>query len=453
MKDSRLDNYINAPNKALWTLAVPIMIGMGIQNLYTVVDLIYIGHLSGNAIAAVAFNMPLFFLAMGLTMGLGTGVTATVARFIGARDKVNADNSAEHAVVLGLVIGIPMFLIGIFYGPSILHGLGASPKILPIAWSYLEVISMGLPFMIMSGFFRSILVGEGDTRFPTTVAAIGTVLNIILDPIFIFVLDYGVRGAAIATIISQIFSFSIFFYMLYIKKHSYIAFKIKHFHYNWNLIKNIFNVGIPASLSMIIMALGQGVFNKILISYSESGVAAYQIAGRVNMLVFLPIMAIGASLTTLVGMFYGADEMDKLKSVVKYGYGRSITITLILSTLVFIFAPIIVTGFTHATAVQNIAITYLHLIAFIYPVICIGMTSGRVLQGFGKGIPVLTITSIRVLIISAPLAIFFVYIQHRPLEWVWYSMMAASLVSSSIGLIWVRKTFHRMPALVRVQEA
>lgn len=444
MKDSRLDIYLDAPRKALWTLAIPIMIGMGIQTMYTVVDIIFIGRLGANAITAVAFNMPLFFFVMGLTMGLGTGVTATVARYIGSRDKVNADNAAEHAVALGLLIGTPLMLVGLFFGPQMLRVLGAPAELIPLSWSYLRIFSLGLPFMIFSGFFRSILVGEGDTKFPMMVAALGTVLNIILDPIFIFVFDLGVAGAAVATIISQMVSFAVFFYMLYVKKHSYITFKIKHFHPEMRIIKSIFRVGIPASLSMIIMSVGQGVFNRILVSFSQDTVAAYQISGRIDMLVLLPIMSIGAALTTLVGMFYGAEEIDKLKMIVKYGYGRSFLITIVSSSIIFLFAPIIVTGFTPSAGVQHIAVTYLRLITLVYPVVAIGITSGRILQGFGKGIPVLTITSIRILLVSAPLASFFAFILHKPLEWVWYSMMMSTIVATLVGLVWVRRTFLQL---------
>jgi Na+-driven multidrug efflux pump len=116
-KSSRLNEFLDNPEKGLWKLAVPVMAGMGIQTLYTIVDMIFIGRLGGKSIAAVAFNMPLFFFVLGLTMGLGSGVTASIARFIGAKDKVNADNSAEHAVIMGLIISIALTTIGLVWGP------------------------------------------------------------------------------------------------------------------------------------------------------------------------------------------------------------------------------------------------------------------------------------------------------------------------------------------------
>ena len=138
-KVSRLDGFIDNPSKALWTLAFPIMAGMGIHTIYTIVDMIFIGRLGGDAIAAVAFNMPLFFLVLGLSFGVGSGVTASIARFIGAKDKVNADNTAEHAVALGLIISTILTTLGLIYGEDLLQRLGATESVLPLSWDYLKV--------------------------------------------------------------------------------------------------------------------------------------------------------------------------------------------------------------------------------------------------------------------------------------------------------------------------
>ena len=208
-----LKSFINNPSKSMWNLAIPIMVGMGIQTLYTIIDMIFIGRLGGDAIAAVAFNMPIFFFVMGLSFGLGNGVTASIARFIGAEDKKNADNTAEHALVFAFIISTVLTLLGLFYGKQILIFMGCTQEILPLAWDYLKVSCYGISFGIFSGFFRSILAGEGEMKLPMLVAGLGTVLNTILDPIFIFYLEYGVAGAAWATTISQILVWCIFVYM------------------------------------------------------------------------------------------------------------------------------------------------------------------------------------------------------------------------------------------------
>ena len=449
---SRLRSFLDNPKKALWTLAIPIMFGMGIHTLYNIVDMLFIGRLGGDAIAGVAFNMPIFFLMLGLTMGLGSGVTASIARFIGQKNKSGADNSAEHAIAMAACISGIFTLLGLYYGKDILAILGAEGDILLLGWDYLSMIVLGLPFMVFSGFFRSILAGEGDMKFPMMVAGLGTILNIILDPIFIFNLeDYGniglgmgVKGAALATVVSQLSVFLIFIYMLFIKEHAYITFNLKAFSPSRFILWDIVKVGLPASLSMIIMAIGQGVFNKILIQYSSQTVAAYQVAGRLDMLIFLPIFAIAGGMTTLVGMFYGAKEIRALNQIIRYGILSAFFITLVSSAFVYLFADIFSSWFTKDQEIIDVSVGFLRLLSLIYPLVAIAITSGRVMQGLGKGLPVLIITVIRVLGISAPLAIYFSFILDKPVEWNWYAMMIAAAVSFIIAIYWVRFELNKI---------
>jgi putative MATE family efflux protein len=372
---------------------------------------------------------------------VGSGVTASIARFIGEKDKVNADNTAEHAVALGLIISTILTTLGLIYGEGLLQRLGATESVLPLSWDYLKVSLIGLPFMVFSTFFRSILSGEGDMKLPMAVAGLGTILNIILDPIFIFTLGYGVGGAAMASAISQLIVFVIFVYMLFVKEHTYIRFRMRDFSPSIFIIKDIIRVGLPASMSMIIMAFGQLVFNRILVRFSTDAVAAYQVGGRMDMVIFLPIMAIASALTTLVGMFFGAKEIEKIKFIAKYGIIWSMMVTGVLSIILYIFAPLFVKNFTVDVDIQSIAVTYLRFICLIYPLIAIGMTVGRILQGLGKGLPMLVITSIRILALSAPLALYFIMVLNKPIEWVWYAMIISTIVSVAISLIWLKSAF------------
>ena len=443
-KKPPLQLFIDNPSKSMWNLAIPIMAGMGIQTLYTIIDMIFIGRLGGNAIAAVAFNMPIFFFVMGLSFGLGNGVTASIARFIGADDKVNADNSAEHAVVIAFLISGVLTSVGLIYGKEILILMGCTQEILPLAWDYLRVSCYGISFGVFSGFFRSILAGEGEMKLPMIVAGLGTVLNTILDPIFIFYLDYGVTGAAWATTISQIIVFCIFIYMLFIKHHTYIRFKLKDFSPSSFIIYDIIKVGIPVSMSMVVMAIGQLVFNRLLVNYSTNAVAAYQIGGRIDMLVFLPIFGIASALTTMVGMFYGANEINKIKFISRYGVRSSLIITSICSALLYIFAPLVISIFTSDSTIQKISIDYLRIISLLFPFISIGLTIGRILQGLGQGMPSLIITTIRVIGVAGPLAYYFTFIQNKPVEWIWYSMFISGIFATIISIVWVTITFKKL---------
>jgi putative MATE family efflux protein len=285
------------------------------------------------------------------------------------------------------------------------------------------------------------------------VAGLGTILNIILDPIFIFELEsfgnigfgLGISGAAMATVISQAIVFIVFIFMLFFKNHSYITFNLNDFSFSSDIILDIIKIGLPASLSMIVMAVGQGVFNKILVHISVETVAAYQVAGRLDMLVFLPIFSIAASLTTLIGMFYGAKEYEALRFTIRYGIFSALIITIFSSAVVYIFADQVVRFFTEDESIVIIAVNFLQIFAFAYPFIAVGITTGRVLQGLGKGLPVLVITIVRVLGVSAPLSLFFVFVMDKSVEWVWYSMMLSTVVAFAIGLTWLVFTVKKLP--------
>ena len=446
-RETPLKSFKDDPFKSMWRLAVPIMIGMGIQTLYTIIDMIFIGRLGGDAIASVAFNMPIFFFVMGLSFGLGNGVTASIARFIGSNDKVNADNSAEHAVAMALAISLILTVSGLLFGKQILLFIGCTNDILPLAWDYLKVSCYGISFGVFSGFFRSILAGEGEMKLPMIVAGLGTILNTILDPIFIFYMDLGVAGAAWATTISQIVVCLVFIYMLFVKNHTYVRFKLKDFSYSSYIIYDIIKVGIPVSMSMVVMALGQLVFNRLLVNFSTDAVAAYQIGGRVDMIVFLPIFGIASALTTIVGMFYGADEFEKIKSISLYGIKSSFLITTICSVFLFIFAPSVVKVFTMDTVIQKISIDYLRTISFLFPFISIGLTIGRILQGLGRGMPSLIITIVRVIGLAGPLAYFFTFVLDKPVEWIWYSMFISGIFATIISITWITVAFRKFKAM------
>ena len=446
-RETPLQSFKDDPFKSMWRLAVPIMIGMGIQTLYTIIDMIFIGRLGGDAIASVAFNMPIFFFVMGLSFGLGNGVTASIARFIGSNDKVNADNSAEHAVAMALAISLILTVSGLLFGKQILLFIGCTNDILPLAWDYLKVSCYGISFGVFSGFFRSILAGEGEMKLPMIVAGLGTILNTILDPIFIFYMDLGVAGAAWATTISQIVVCLVFIYMLFVKNHTYVRFKLKDFSFSSYIIYDIIKVGIPVSMSMVVMALGQLVFNRLLVNFSTDAVAAYQIGGRVDMIVFLPIFGIASALTTIVGMFYGADEFEKIKSISLYGIKSSFLITTICSVFLFIFAPSVVKVFTMDTVIQKISIDYLRTISFLFPFISIGLTIGRILQGLGRGMPSLIITIVRVIGLAGPLAYFFTFVLDKPVEWIWYSMFISGIFATIISITWITVAFRKFKAM------
>ena len=434
---SRLQTFLSNPSRSLWTMAIPIIAGMMVQTLFNVVDIMFIGWLGAKEVTAVAFVSPLFFIIIGLTVGLGAGVTASIAQFIGKKDKKNADNCAEHTILLGIGITLTLSILGIFFGEELLVLLGASGEILDIAYTYLKVLLYGIGLVVFSLFFRAILAGEGETKLPMIIGLIGTLLNLILDPIFIFVLAYGVKGAALATVISQAVMLASYLFIIFVRKSTYITFNISDFQYTPSILKTIFKIGIPSSAAMLIMSFGQAVMNAILINYSSEAVAAYQIVSRIDMLLFMPILGIGISLTTMVGMFFGAKEYKKLIWIIKYGISRAVYITTFSVMVLFLSAEMILPLFSDNKQVLDIGVTYLRIIILAYPAVGISVICSRICQALGEGMPLLVTTVTRVLILTAPLSYYF-YITGKPIEWVWYAQAFAILVAATVSFFWMR---------------
>ena len=399
-KKSRLEEFIEDPKKALWKLSLPMMFGMSVQAIYMMADTAFLGRMiGGTALASLGYVFPYFFILMGITFGLGSGATTVIAQFIGAKDKKNADNAAQNTIFIGIIIGIVIITIGFYYGDSLLALQRADSETIDMALDYFYVMAGGSIFMVLSVFFRSILSGEGEMMFPMIVMGIGTLLNIILDPILIYY--YKIAGAALATIISQALVTLVLIYFLLFRQRSYVTFNFRDFKYNFDIIRDIFRLGMPASLSMIIMSMGVMLFNIIL--GSSYAVAAYQTAGRIEHFFFLPII-----------------------------------IALSFSLLFFFGISKIIPVFTSDQKIIELTITYFKIMSFAYPFITVGMTSSRIMQGLGHANPMLILTLFRVVIIAASLAWFFVIILGKPVHYAWVGTLISCILTSFISISWLR---------------
>ena len=434
-KKSRLDEFISNPKKSLWKLAIPMMFGMMVQALYMLTDTAFIGNWVGpDGLAALGYVFPYMFIIMGFTFGLGAGATAVISKYIGKESKDSADSAAAQTLLIGILLSVIIILITFIFRDNIFTIQNAQGISVEYAVDYFKILSAGSIFMILSMLIRAILSGEGDNLFPMKVLGFGTVLNIILDPIFIYYL--GMKGAAIATVLSQFIVCLIFFYYIGMRKQSYLDISAANLSFNLEITKKILAIGIPSSLSMMIMALGSFIFNIIL--NNPSAVAALQTAGRIEHLFFLPIISISSSMVTLVGMFFGAERFDLLKSTIRYGLKAGILFSCISAAFFYFSAQYIIPFFTDSSDIIVIANGYFGIVCFSYPFVTIGMTSSRVMQGLGHGKPTLIVTLIRVVLINAPLGYVITRVLNLPIYYLWYSILISSFVASSISMLWMK---------------
>ncbi len=438
-QDSKLQSFIQNPNISLWKLTIPMTIGLFVNSIYILVDTYFLGSKIGtSAISALGYVMPFYFIIMGITFGLAAGTTTIVAQYIGKQDKNRAELVAKNSILMACFFSIFILIFIYLFGKPLLSLQVKGTEILTLALDYFYVMAFGSSFLIFSIFIRGILIGEGESMLPMWALGIGTILNIILDPFFI---DYlGIKGAAYATIISQIIVVSIFLYFIFIKKSTYIKFSFKSLKFDFQIWKEIFHIGIPTSISMLIMSVGLFLMNSIFIE--DSHVAAYNLANRIENFVSLTLIALSSSQVTILGMFYGAKRFDLIKPMVRYTTIWSIAIASFFSIIIFLFIEDITPLFLTASSKQEIDISqeaikttiqYFKVMIFAYPFIGITMVSTRAMQAIGKAWPMMVIALLRVIILQCTMTYIFIVIMNKDINWAWYAIGNACTMSALVA--------------------
>ncbi len=441
---NRTAEFIANPRRAVWKLSLPVMAGMGIQTLYTLTDMAFVGRLGGEAVAALTFNLPLAFFAIGIAFGLGAGATAVIARHIGADDKRAADDAAEHAILLGLLLGVGIVGLALGFRVQILAAMGAQGQALELAAAYFGVAAPGFLLGIINVTCSSILSGEGDTRTPMAIQGSGTILNIVLDPLFIFSAGMGVRGAAAATVASQLLVLVAFVLYILVRKKSYIEFRFRSFVPSTRVLADILRVGLPASASMVIMAVGGMFYNRIVSAFGTQAVAGLGVGGRMDAIFILPMIALSSSQVTLTGMFLGARRIDLIRQTFRYTIFWGEVLAISMAIFFWLLAPQLASLFTTDPRVIEVAVQYVRTVCVGFPFVTVGIISGRVFQGLGSGLPSLITTTLRVLVVSVPAAWILTRFGGHGLQTVWWCFVGSAILSSIVAAVWIRQRLNQV---------
>lgn len=438
-RGTRLAGFIERPRKAVWQLALPMIGGFTVHAVYGVVDMAFIGQLGPAALAAATFVHAPFFIAIAIANGLAAGITAKVAQAVGRDDAAAADRVASGGITLGLILGGLLAFAGLLGGRHAMPMLGAEGESARLAWAYFQLIAAGVPLVFISSVLRSVLTGEGDARGPMVVISIGTMINLGLDPLFIFVFGWGIRGAAWATLVAQGLSGVLLALLFTRRRRVFAHFRLRALWPSWETTRAVAGIGLPAALGQIVMAMGAVLNNRLLATFGQVTVAGYGAASRVDMLVALPILGLGGGALSVVGMFAGAGRVDLVRSTTLYTYRSVVIVALVAGASAFLLSDVILSLFTteaHAIAVGK---QYLGFMVFAYPLMAFGITSGRILQGLGHGMPTLIITIVRVLVVGVGGAYLSVLVFGAPISAVWISMISGGVAANLLAGLWVRR--------------
>ncbi len=449
----RLQQFLDAPTRALWTMAFPMIAGMAVHTMYIVADTAFIGTLGTDALAAATFVAPLFFLTVALTMGLGTAVTALVAQAVGRGDEASADAAAGTAISSGIVLGIVFGAAGLLAGPWMLEKLGAEGRVGEMGWEYFQVLALFMPLFFVSAVLRSILTGEGDAKTPMIVLGVSTVANIGLDALFIFGFGMGLRGAAVATVLAVMISVSSFSVLLLRRKSAFVRLRVSALMPSSADVAALFGLAVPIAGSMIVMSVGTMLYNRILADFGSVAVAAFGAASKVDMIVVLPIFGLSGAAVTVVGMFAGAGRSDLVRSTALYTYRWAITIAAVIGGGAFLMSDGILRIFTSDPDALAIGTTYLGYMIFAYPMMAVGMTTGRLLQGLGHGFPAMFLTTLRVLLVGVPVAYLAVNVFDQSIEGVWIGILSGGVCATVAAFLMVRQLMWRSDPTLKAVAA
>ncbi|MEA1943844.1 MAG: MATE family efflux transporter [Euryarchaeota archaeon] len=447
-KDSvGIKTLLGDPKKAIIKLSLPMIVAMSAQTIYNLVDAIWVSGLGADALAAIGFVFPFFFAAIALSNGLGVGGGSAISRRIGAGDKDGADNIAVHTIVMMLLLAV-LFTIPLFIFAKDLFVLIGAGRTVDMAISYGRVIFAGSIFIFFTNIANAILRAEGDAKRAMYVMALGAVLNIVLDPIFIFTLGMGIAGAAWATLVSLAISSIVMLNWLFFKKDTYISFRFSGFGFDRSIVKDIFGVGLPASATQLSMSLTMLVLNAIVVAVGGTdGVAVYTTGWRVASIATLPLVGIATAVVPVTGAAFGARSYKKASTAHLYATKIGFAIEAVIAAATFIFAPAIAALFTHSEEAVHIApdlIIFLRIVSLFYVAVPFGMLSSSLFQGTGKGMNALFVTILRTLILTPLFAAIFAFNFDWGLVGIWWGLVAANIIGSAVAFSWARRYTWRL---------
>ena len=410
--------------------------------MYNLVDTAYIGRLGTAPLAALTFSFPLFFTLVSFNIGMGIGLNSTVSRLLGAGKEQEAANTALHGIACSLLCATILFTIAEIFLDPLLSILGAELEVHKLAGDYMRIIAVGIFLMFPMNAISSTFIAQGDTVTPMKIQFFTLFLNLILDPLFIFTFKMGIKGAAIATNIALLAGLIMASY--YLKRRSTLHLGRRVWHFSFVTIKEIFAIGLPASFTMLLMAIYMMGVNRLIAGYGTDTVAALGMVTRIDSAVIIPMVAFSVALLTLSSLFYGAGRLQLLRKIINFAIFVNVAFALSCSLLMFIWPHLFLRFFTDKAEPLRLAATYLRLEVFSFPFMAITISANRTLQGLGLSLPGLAINGTRLFVVALPLAAIFVVYLEYDFRMVAIASLCGSLTSATIASLWLKKTLTKI---------
>ena len=401
------------PERAIVRLSIPIMVSNFVFTLYNFADGVWVAGLGADSLSAIGLFMPLFFMFISLSMGLGIGAGSAISRRIGARDKKGADNVAVHALILSFVLGAGITSV-YFRLEEILISLGAHGNVLTESMRYARIMVLGSIFLVFNNVSVGILNGEGNAKRAMYANVAGSVLNMILDPVFIYFLKLGISGAAYASVISMMLSSIMIVYWMFYNSKTYVDVSFVDFRPSSSIVSDILRVGLPSAFAMLAMSISIMILNLMIVrADGTDGIAVFTSAWRVVHFGFIPLFGFAGAGTAVMGSAFGAGRIDKLERAYRYAVSLAVKIELIMASAFILTAPVTAIAFTYSQdsfRIYDELVSVMRILPAFLPVAPLGIITSSMFQGMGKGERSFLITLLRTIILQITLAYILAFI-------------------------------------------
>lgn len=420
--------------KLILSMSLPAMFSMLVQSLYNIVDSYYVAQISGKAFTAVTLAFPLQMLIVSVAVGTAIGINSVVSRRLGEGKKDKASKAATHGLFLGLFSGVIFAIIGVFFTTMFFKAFTNDAQVISMGSSYIRIVTIFSFGIFVQINIEKTLQATGNMIYPMLFQLTGAIINIVLDPIFIFgkfgLPAMGVKGAAIATVIGQISALIFSLIIIYTKSHD-VHISLKGFKLDGKTIKDIYAVGVPSIIMQSIGSVVATSLNGILIGFGATAVNVFGAYFKLQSFIFMPVFGLMHGLMPILGFNFGARNKKRMVSAIKVGTIFAVLIMACGMALFMIFPKQLLQIFSADSQMVAIGTKALRTISSCFIPAAIGIMTATLFQAMGMGVKSLAISVLRQLVILIPSAFF---LSKLGVDFVWYAFPIAEVFALTISI-------------------
>jgi putative MATE family efflux protein len=434
------------------------MAGMVISAFFALIDTFFVSRLGSSALAALTFCIPIEILLTSTGSATGIGITSLLARTLGKKNYREADNIAWHGLIIAIIYGGFFSWLGLVSLEKLLLVFGCSPEIYPLCRDYLFIILSGSVFHFIPMIAAHIVQGEGNTRLPMLCNIVIISLNVLLDPLLIFGLGtfpaLGIRGAAWATVISQVICTVMFIYLMF-KDKILLSWKPSHFRPRTSVLAGIYRVGMPSLVMELLAVIIMSYLNKVLVSFDYTAVAALGVFFRIRSIFYMPVYGLAQAAMPIAGFAYGGRQPDRVKETIFKASFLSVVILIVAWLVMHNYARELMGIFSKDPVLMSMGVDCLKLATLFLPVMGPIIILNNVLQALGKGTAVMYLSLLRQLGIFLPSLVILPY--YLGIRGVWLAFSLTELLSAFVALfffinLWIQLQERRRYTLLMLRR-